>query len=138
MRTLVLIAAVVVLITACGGKPASQPAAPSSPSAEQPAAAPTPAERAAGGAQAVKIRLAEFKFVPNTVEVKAGKVTFQLTNEGTVEHNFVITETGQRIEAIPPGKEKDFAVDLKAGTYHIECDVPGHKEAGMTMTLVVK
>jgi uncharacterized cupredoxin-like copper-binding protein len=29
-------------------------------------------------------------------------------------------------------------MDLPAGTYTVVCDVPGHKEAGMTMTLIVK
>jgi len=135
MRTFVLIVASALLLTACGGRSAQRPPA------QQPPAQVTPAPEAAppaAGEQALKIALSEFKFDPNTAEVQAGRVKFELTNVGAVEHNFVITETGQRIEAIPPGQTGELSVGLKPGTYHIECDVPGHKEAGMVMTLIVK
>jgi len=129
MRMLVLVIAAALLLAACGGRSAQQPAAPSSPAAQPPQPA---------GVQEVAIKMSEFKFEPTTMEVRAGTVKFEMENAGTVEHNFIIVGTTSRLEAIQPGKAGELEATLQAGTYQIECDVPGHKEAGMTMTLVVK
>ena len=137
MRTLALVIAAVLLLAACGGRSAQQP-----PAAQAPAPQATPAEQAQpaapAGEEEVKIKMTEFKFEPTTVEVKAGKVKFELENAGAVEHSFVIIGTDNKLEAVQPGKSGELEVDLKPGTYQIECDIPGHKEAGMTMTIVVK
>lgn len=69
--------------------------------------------------------------------VPAGPVTFSVRNEGAVEHNFVIQETGQRLDGIQPGQSKTIQVTLQSGTYNIVCDIPGHSEAGMTTTMTV-
>jgi nitrite reductase (NO-forming) len=141
MRTLVLIIAAI-LLAACGGRAAQQPSAGPTPAAEAPAATPAPAGEAKpaapSGEQEVKITMTEFKFEPQTVEVKAGKVKFELVNAGTVEHNFVIVGADRRLESVPPGQSGVLEVELKPGTYQVDCDIPGHKEAGMVMTVVVK
>ena len=36
---------------------------------------------------------------------------------------------------VNPGQTKVETYDLPAGTYSLICDIPGHKEAGMTATL---
>lgn len=71
-------------------------------------------------------------------EIPAGQVQFTVKNTGAVEHNFVIKETGQRLDGIQPGQEKSFTVTLSGGTYTIVCDIPGHEEAGMSTTVSVK
>lgn len=71
-------------------------------------------------------------------EISAGRVTFSVKNDGAVEHNFVIKETGQRLDGLQPGQEKTLTANLSAGTYTIVCDIPGHAEAGMTTTVTVK
>ncbi|MGH2373310.1 MAG: plastocyanin/azurin family copper-binding protein, partial [bacterium] len=38
---------------------------------------------------------------------------------------------------VQPGKSKTIEVDLKPGRYQVVCTVPGHREAGMTLTLEV-
>lgn len=93
---------------------------------------------ASAGGQAVVVKMTEFKYEPTTVQVKAGKVEFKLQNTGTVEHSFVIVGTGKGAPDVRPGVETSLAAELKPGTYTVECDIPGHKEAGMMMTLVVK
>ncbi len=143
MRTFVLVIAAVLLLAACGGRSAQQPpAAQPSPEAQAPAPQVTPAEQtqpaAPAGEGEVKIKMTEFKFEPATAEVKAGKVKFELENGGAVEHSFVIVGTDKKLEAVQPGQSGELEVDLKPGTYLIECDIPGHKEAGMTMTIVAK
>jgi len=82
--------------------------------------------------------MSEFKFEPATAEVPAGKVTVVIANTGAVEHNFVIPRLEKGSEAVRAGARAELELDLKPGTYEVVCDVPGHKEAGMTMTLVVK
>lgn len=69
--------------------------------------------------------------------VKAGRVTFVVKNEGAIEHNFVIEAARLQIDAIQPGQTKQGAADIKAGTYEVLCNIPGHKEAGMKTTLTV-
>ncbi|MDQ7848748.1 MAG: cupredoxin domain-containing protein [Armatimonadota bacterium] len=148
MRTLVLIVAATLLLAACGGRTAKQPpagptpAAGPAPAAEAPAATPAPTGEARpaspAGEQEVKITMTEFKFEPQTVEVKAGKVDFELVNAGTVEHSFVILGTDKRLDSVSPGQSGELEVELRPGTYQVECDIPGHKEAGMVMTIVVK
>jgi len=74
-----------------------------------------------------------------------GKVTFEIRNEGTVEHNFVIfqgTDPKTRkkvfeVDAIKPGERRDLSLDLQPGEYYLVCTVAGHEEAGMTATLKV-
>lgn len=119
------------VLAACGGQPAQQPAQP--PAGEQPAA---PAPSAEG--QKVKVDMSEFKFAMAPAEVNSGKVTFELVNAGTVEHSFIIEGSAVKSEQIRAGQTVTMQADLKPGTYTVVCDVAGHKEAGMTMQLVVK
>ena len=131
-ETIVALVIGALFLAACGGqKPAQQPAQP--PVAQQPA---TPAPSTEG--QMVKVDMSEFKFAMAPVEVKAGKVTFELVNAGTVEHSFIIEGTDVKSEQIRAGQTVSVQADLKPGTYTVVCDVAGHKEAGMTMQLVVK
>lgn len=89
----------------------------------------------------VGVVLREFEFEPRPLKVKAGKVRFLLMNRGSVEHDFMIPEVMQAMEhekdLVQPGKNKTIEVDLKPGRYQVVCTVPGHREAGMTVTLEV-
>lgn len=121
-------------LAACGGgRPAQQPAQPPAqqPAAEQPVAP-------EGEGQEVKVEMSEFKFVMTPTELKAGPVTFELKNVGTVEHSFIIEGTDVKSEQIRAGQEVKVRTTLAPGTYTAICDVAGHKEAGMTMQFVVK
>jgi uncharacterized cupredoxin-like copper-binding protein len=90
--------------------------------------------------QEIEVRMSEFRFEPATIEVRRGKVKFKLKNTGFVEHDFVIPQLGLRSPVVAPGQEKEWEVEIKAqpGEYRIDCDIPGHREAGMVGTLVVK
>jgi heme/copper-type cytochrome/quinol oxidase subunit 2 len=74
--------------------------------------------------------------LPETVP--SGSVTFSVKNTGAVEHNFVIQETSQRIDGLQPGQTKTLQATLRPGTYTVICDIPGHSEAGMRATMVVR
>lgn len=134
MRYVVFILAVVaaLIVAGCGGggQPAAQPP-PAGPSGAQPAAPPSEG-------QEIEVTMSEFKFEMTPAQVKAGKIRFELKNVGAVEHTFVIEGAGKGTEQIQPGQGATLEVELAPGTYTVICDVAGHKEAGMTMELVVK
>jgi len=112
----------------------------------------------------VTLQAAEFRFEPSSVEVTAGQqVTVTMQNMGTVEHDFVIQEipveqSAAESESATPGHTMDEMevepavhtgamagmsasvsfVPTKPGTYEFFCAIPGHKEAGMVGTLIVR
>jgi len=93
-----------------------------------------------GGAPAgVSVKAEDLKFTPNTLTAKAGEsVTVNMQNAGALEHSFIIDEMSVRLEKVQPGQNASVTFTAStAGTYTFYCDVPGHKEAGMTGTLTV-
>jgi len=72
---------------------------------------------------------------------KAGKVTIDFNNPQGLTHDVAIEdEAGETIgqTELVAGEETSTTVNLKPGTYKYYCTVPGHREAGMEGTLVVK
>src|SRR3972149_2963036 len=51
----------------------------------------------------------EFRIVPQDLAAGSGRLTFQLKNVGTVEHNFVVEGTAVKLEAIQPGEAQTAA-----------------------------
>jgi plastocyanin len=83
----------------------------------------------------------ELAYTTDHMTAKAGKVTIDFTNPQGLAHNVAIENSkGEEIASVEPladGSDTTTA-DLKPGTYHYFCTVPGHREAGMEGTLVVK
>jgi plastocyanin len=82
-----------------------------------------------------------FKYVPPTLSAKAGKVTIAFTNGAPVEHNLTVASASGAVAGATPtftGGVKNLTVSLTPGTYKFYCTVPGHRQAGMEGTLVVK
>ena len=110
-----------------------------------------PLALAAGVAAAASIAVAGATSAASTVNVTAGKptefhfrlsgtathgrVTFRVTNRGSVKHDFKID--GGKTKLIAPGKTRTLTVTLKKGTYSYRCTVPGHAAAGMKGRLTV-
>jgi uncharacterized cupredoxin-like copper-binding protein len=65
-----------------------------------------------------------------------GKVTFHISNRGTVSHDFKIA--GKKSKVLRPGKSTTLSVTLKRGTYSYRCTLPGHAAAGMKGRLTVR
>jgi uncharacterized cupredoxin-like copper-binding protein len=90
-------------------------------------------------ANTVQVGLVEYAInMPATVE--AGSITFEVTNNGTMEHNFEIE--GQGMEEVfesnlQPGETMTMQVDLQPGTYTVYCPVGNHRELGMEIQLAV-
>jgi len=107
-----------VLLDACGGSSAAQPAG------------------------STKVTMTEFKFDPSTINISAGKAVFFLVNGGTTSHDMIIRDSsGNKVagsELISAGDSFVFTVDsIPAGTYTYFCNQTGHEAAGMKGTLTV-
>ena len=107
----------------------------------------------------------EWKISLEESSASAGSVTFDVNNEGTKVHEFVIFQTDLAEDALPtttdendevivdeegtglsavdevedvtPGSSKSLTADLAAGTYVMICNRPGHYEHGMHATFTV-
>ncbi len=86
--------------------------------------------------QNLRLVAKEFSYTPNKVTVKVGQpVQLVLDNKGVIEHDFVLDRFKVKMGTIQPGKT---GTPNAKGTFPFYCSVPGHKEAGMTGTLVVQ
>ena len=85
----------------------------------------------------VEITESEWTIDSKRNEVKAGEVTFVVTNIGNLEHNFVVEGVEETIELILPQDTQSLAVTLSPGTYTLVCDLSGHREAGMETQITV-
>lgn len=102
---------------------------------------------AVGQGQEILVRAGErdgeMYFEPKRIVVPAGAtVTFVIRNEGRQDHEFESAEKGEAgIEEIliPPGRTRRVVWTAPAtpAKYPVYCDLPGHREAGMELTLEV-
>jgi uncharacterized cupredoxin-like copper-binding protein len=149
--TTAAVAATPTAVEDMGGMTEVVPTATTEASATTTGAAPTiepTATTAAGeGTQAsasttVQATLREWAIDLSVQEVSAGKITFEVTNQGQMAHNLTILS-----ESATVGKTSNFRaadgvqtleVELQPGTYTIICDLPGHAQRGQRTELVVK
>jgi len=87
----------------------------------------------------ITVKAQEFLFTTSADTVKAGKVTFVVTNKGNTVHNFVFPTMGNKgSRFLQSGQTQTFSLVLKAGRYPYICSIPRHAEQGMQGVLVVK
>jgi uncharacterized cupredoxin-like copper-binding protein len=60
-------------------------------------------------------------------------------NEGDADHEFESDEAGIEEVIIPGGRERrvNWTAPSRPGTFPVYCDLPGHREAGMELTVAV-
>jgi uncharacterized cupredoxin-like copper-binding protein len=79
-------------------------------------------------------------FEPKVIKVAPGQeVTFVVKNEGDQDHEFESDEAGIEEVIIPGGRERrvNWTAPSRPGTFPVYCDLPGHREAGMELTVDV-
>ena len=88
----------------------------------------------------VRIVSTEFAFAPAKVMVIAGRsVMLVLDNSGAeTEHDLVVSAYGFRMQARAGETARKSTVFEKPGEYEYSCDLPGHRDAGMKGTLIVR
>ena len=98
-------------------------------------------------------------FIPDRIEVRKGEqVRFILRNNGLIDHEFVLATTEENLKhaedmkkypdmehddpnakRLAPKKASEIVWRFtKAGQFEFGCLIPGHRESGMTGTVVVK
>lgn len=108
----------------------------------------------------VDITLKDFSIIPSVTSLPAGRVTFQASNQGPSEHEFVVLKTGLAPKALPlkggavsedatgienvgeleglgSGNTKSTTIKLAPGSYLLVCNLPGHFLAGMVTPFTV-
>jgi uncharacterized cupredoxin-like copper-binding protein len=94
-------------------------------------------------ASTITIEATEFAFTPSTFTAQVGEeITFEVTNNGTLEHNFVVLDPSgaevARTSLAVGVTESVLVMPMLAGDYTIVCDIEGHQQAGMQAALTVE
>jgi uncharacterized cupredoxin-like copper-binding protein len=135
--------------------PALLAAAPQAPT---PTPTPNAPDAMSGGP--VKVLLGDYSVNPNPAGVKAGKVTFNVQNDGKMRHELILFRSdldptalptasnkvdeaavGKKIgelEGFKPGDTQSMTADLDAGHYVLLCNISGHYAKGMVSSFDVK
>lgn len=105
-------------------------------------------------ASVVTVALADYHFIPPTIRLSAGKpIILRLSNTAGQPHEFAapqffkaatirasdskfINDEGEA--EVSGGQQVNIALVPKAGTYHLQCNKPGHVALGMEGTIIVK
>ena len=108
-----------------------------------------------GPTKVLDITMTDFKFEPMEFTIPAGEViTVNATNNGAVEHEFVIfnlgTDAGEKfgdedegniyweVEVFPgETSTTTFTAPTEPGVYSVTCGIEGHLEAGMIGSVAV-
>ena len=116
-------------------------------SAVQPAGSGKPAVEKGGKLQIPASPSGQLAYATAKASATAGPVSIEMPNSSGVSHNIAI-EAGEHGASGPgpvlgasPFTAKgavSVKVSLKPGTYTFFCQVPGHRQAGMTGALIVK
>jgi len=112
---------------------------------------------APANAQVVNVGMVEMAFNLDKSSAKAGNVTFDLSNDGTLPHEMVVIKTDKKAGDLPvdssgkaseagsvgeaqvePGATDELTLKLAAGNYALVCNLPGHYTAGMYADFTVK
>jgi uncharacterized cupredoxin-like copper-binding protein len=129
-------------LAACGGgDDTSSTAAVSSSTTAAEASTSSSTPASGGGGQSVDLSETEYKITPADSTVKAGSVTFDVSNDGQTVHNVKIEGNGieeQGTDDLQPGANGQLTVDLKPGTYQIYCSIDGHEDLGMKGSVTVQ
>jgi uncharacterized cupredoxin-like copper-binding protein len=103
----------------------------------------------------------EWKIVADHKTIKAGDITFTVTNKGTINHELLVIRTDLPLGGIPIGADgkfneddpkatnlgesgeyevgltKTFKVNLAPGKYQLVCNIPNHYKNGMHIAFTV-
>jgi len=151
IASLALVAAALA-VAGCGGSKGTSssassatsttPASPTTSSPQSASGAESQPSNGSGGALSLSAN-SEGQLAYNTksLSAKAGKVSIDFANSSPIAHNVTVESSSGSVVGSTPtfqGASKTLSLSLKPGTYKFFCSVPGHRQAGMEGTLVVK
>lgn len=89
----------------------------------------------------VELSTTDYRLSPQQLRVAPGRVTFRVTNDDELHHNWVLERNGRekaRIPTMPPGETGTVTVRLRRGTYGMTCTVTRHTVLGEHGTIEVR
>jgi plastocyanin len=102
--------------------------------ADEPAPAPARGNEAA-------LRVDDFRYVPQNLRARPGRLTVRLVNRGRLAHTFRVERRNTivaKVSSLLPGDRATKAFRVRAGEYRFFCALSNHEELGMYGTLVVE
>lgn len=89
--------------------------------------------------EAINLIATEYAFTPSKASVPAGDVRLTVENTGEKIHDLVIERMNGEAPLLQmePGERAETLISLRPGIYLAYCNLGGHRNAGMEMTLVV-
>ena len=142
----------IALLSGCSGDEgatdaAASSSAPSSSAATSSAEASTPASSAPASSapaeaesETVAVTEGEMFIQLSEDSYSAGTYTFEVTNTGSMRHDFVVEQNGEDVastDVLQPGESTTLEVDLAPGEYVFYCSVGSHRAAGMEVPVTV-
>jgi plastocyanin len=97
------------------------------------------AEAANVNSTTVNVLAKDMKFSLDPSQATAGTITFVVTNDDPMPHDFAIEVNGveRKTAMIDAGKTESLTVEIEPGTYKYRCTVTGHSLVGMRGTFTV-
>lgn len=89
----------------------------------------------------VAIRVADYRYEPQNVSVRRGRVTFAITNAGREPTNFRVRRRRRALASLAtlePGEYATVTVDLKRGSYTMYSSVARNESLGEYGMLTVR
>lgn len=125
-------ASTAILLAACGDDEPARTGDDGSPGAD--------AGTDGGERRSLTFTAVDIDFEEDEATASAGEVEVSLTNEGAIEHSWVVEgrEADLRLYTQQSGQTDEGTITLEAGSYTYYCDVPGHRQAGMDGELTVE
>ena len=82
----------------------------------------------------VEVVAVSVEFEPTQLSVAAGETGFWVDNRDGIRHTFTIEGTGMEID-VPAFSAQRAVFDLDPGSYVVFCDVPGHENMRIDLTV---
>ncbi len=112
----------------------------SSSSAATTTSSSAPATSAPAEGETVSVTAVDFDFQLSEDSYSAGTYTFEVTNTGSMPHNFRVERNGEDVggtDVLQPGASATVDVTLEAGDYFFYCGVGQHRANGMEVPVTV-
>ena len=91
--------------------------------------------------QTIVIRVTDFRFTPQNITARPGRLRVRLTNRGRLAHTFRVERKNtivKKVSSLLPGDTATTSIPLRKGQYRFFCALSNHEELGMYGTVVVK
>ncbi len=89
----------------------------------------------------IAITVKDFRYQPQTIRARPGRLRVELTNRGRLAHTFRVERKNAivaKISSLLPGDRDSTTFKVRKGEYRFFCALSNHEELGMYGTLIVK